>query len=264
MTDITAKVIADTVSPVTGVRITTLQLRYPRWIHQEFLTHRMFSRNASSSRAVPVQKEVDSVFDNPVLPLHIGANKPGMQADTEVDALDRSVILDRLARLGEYVAGEVQFLNEVYGVHKQVLNRYLEPWLHIDTLVTATEWDNFFSLRINPAAEPHIHMLAVAMKAAMVSSEPEDNYWHHPYYTEELDTEDFDTVDSVCAARCARVSYRNHSGTFNLKKDKALAKQLWDSKHLSPFEHIAYSGKARWYDNLYGWRSLRKEKTEQT
>ena len=57
-----ARVLLDSVSP-GGVRLVTMEVRYPRFIHAEFMTHRMFSRNAGSSRALPIRKMIAAVRD---------------------------------------------------------------------------------------------------------------------------------------------------------------------------------------------------------
>jgi hypothetical protein len=68
---ITAKVIADSIADGCP-RLITLQLRYPRFIHSEFMTHRAFSRNASSSRAIPVERLIQDVIDDPAMPVYWG------------------------------------------------------------------------------------------------------------------------------------------------------------------------------------------------
>lgn len=230
---IAAKVIADSIADGCP-RITTLQLRYPRFIHSEMMTHRAFSRNASSSRAIPVDRLIKDVVDDPAMPIHWGSNKPGMQAGEEVketywceeewlNARD-----DAVYRAKEMVA---------LGLHKQIVNRILEPFAHINVLVTATDWDNFFALRDHPDAQPEIAELALAMREAMAGSEPEHlpyGEWHTPYEP--------CGFKEVSAARCASVSYKTVDGK-PMTVDKALA--IYDKlagsdpKHLSPFEHVA-------------------------
>ena len=84
---ITAKVICDSICKHSKIRITTLELEYPRFIHSEFMTHRMFSRNASSSRAIPVARQIEMIKEDPAMPIHWGKNQPGMQAKEENTAL---------------------------------------------------------------------------------------------------------------------------------------------------------------------------------
>src|ERR1700693_1578480 len=84
---VSAKIVADSVGQA-GQRITTMQLRYPKFIHGEFMTHRVFSRNASSSRAIPVERLIQDVIDDPAMPVFWGKNQKGMQAKEELTGND--------------------------------------------------------------------------------------------------------------------------------------------------------------------------------
>lgn len=236
--NISAKVIADSVSE-DGVRLTTMQLCYPRFIHGEFMTHRMFSRNAMSSRAVPVEKMIEQVNNNPAAPIHWGANQAGMVADEEI----------RDASIGEaiwWIAADTmtnlaERMNRA-GLHKQVVNRILEPFQVMHTVVTATEWDNFFALRLHNDAQPEIYELARVMQQAMEESSPQghtEEQWHMPYIQHGERMALHDAI-KCSVARCARVSYLNHDQSQpSIEKDLKLYQMLYDSKHLSPFEHQA-------------------------
>lgn len=250
---ITAKVIADSISEI-GHRLTTIQLKYPRFIHAEFMTHRMFSRSASSSRAVPIKRVMQEISNKPATPIEWGLDQPGMQASTsQAPAI--------LARHAWYAAAnaalrEAERMRDM-GVHKQIVNRILEPYMHIDVVVTATEWDNFFHLRISDKAQPEMRALAEAMRDAMDASEPRPvrcGEWHLPYLR---DDEPMDA--EVSAARCARVSYLNHDQTApDVEKDVALARRLLKDQHMSPFEHQARPlGHGGWCANFRGWESAR-------
>lgn len=218
----------------------TLELKYPRFLHSEFMTHRVFSRNASSSRAVPVPRVVDAVAHDPVIPAYWGVNRPGMQAREELHPAEQEWALTewRAARID--VLDHVFRLNDM-GVHKQLVNRLLEPWSHITVLVTATEWDNFFALRDHPDAQPEIQALARAMRAAMQGSEPvvlEPGAWHLPYALVGDMPLGHRIYTSV--AGCARVSYGTHDGANRtVEADMSRAQQLHKSGHWSPFEHQA-------------------------
>lgn len=157
-----AKIILDSINE-SGDRLTTFQLRYPRFIHSELMTHRVFSRNAMSSRAVPVAKMIAQVRENPAKPIHWGMNKPGMQATEEVPVASAEHLWQKAANLAADVAEQMVKLN----LHKQVANRILEPFQWMNTIVTATEWDNFFELRAHPDAQPEFQKLAVMMQNAM-------------------------------------------------------------------------------------------------
>ena len=315
---IAVKVIAHSRVDVGTPDLITLQMRYPRFIHAEAKTHRLIriddaeyeflqeisfmddenlSRNASSSRAVPVERMIQDVIEDPAMPVRWGANQPGMQdaGDHKVEVLVPHIILDdggpergdawlsetdpvdawRRARdiAVEYARGFAKA-----GYHKQVVNRLLEPFAHISVVVTATEWDNFFALRCHPDADPTMRALAEAMRDAIESSVPTSSVgdWHLPYVSED-DRHSFRVnrdekkqwiLAMISAARCARVSYLNHDGTNpDIDKDLALAQRLLESKHASPFEHQAcpdihnhYFGwdKAELHGNLVGWKQFRK------
>jgi thymidylate synthase ThyX len=239
---VTATVIADSIADGCP-RLTTLQLRYPRFIHAEVMTHRVFSRNASSSRAIPIERMIQDVIDDPAMPVHWGKNQPGMQAREELPEFEQENSLgcwvlarDQVVKYARHMAGS--------GLHKQIVNRILEPFQHINVLVTATEWDNFFALRDHPDAQPEIQALARAMKEAMAGSEPrflKPGSWHKPY----INADDYNNqgdMRMVSAARCASVSYKTVDGK-PMSVDKAL--EIFDKLagsdpiHASPFEHIA-------------------------
>jgi len=274
MTTITAKIVADSMSP-DGIRLTTMLLRYPRCIHSEFMTHRVFSRNASSSRAIPVERLIKDVMDDPFVPLHWGANQRGMQATKECD---EPVMLGLVnyGRVGAWLvardrAVEVARSFSEAGYHKQIVNRLLEPFSHINVVVTATEWSNFFALRAHPDAEPHIRLLAERMAEAQRGSEPEPlgwGDWHLPFVTEPTGTAQ-DILVSV--ARCARTSYLTHEGKPSTpEEDIKLAERLLGSVplHASPAEHQATPDRRteyppfweapRLHGNLVGWVQYRK------
>jgi len=247
-----AKIIDDSISEA-GIRITTLELEYPRFIHSEFMTHRMFSRNASSSRAIPIEKMLKQVEENPAMPIHWGKNQPGMQAREEVEFPD---IADEIWRYGANRAVDVAIHLKDCELHKQIVNRVLEPFQHIKVVVTATEWDNFFKLRLHPDAQPEMYELARVMKEAMDNSKPvklKRGEWHLPYVSSKkqeyglwigLDTDcpvfDWNKAIKCSVARCARVSYLNHDKSEpNVDKDIVLADKLLEFGHMSPFEHQA-------------------------
>src|SRR5690606_30080072 len=119
-----------------------MQLRYPRFIHAEFMTHRAFSRNASSSRAIPVHKMLSQVWNDPATPIHWGASRPGMQAREELKGWKRKAA-QAIWKLAGRAACVFAWGAMKLGLHKQVANRILEPWQYIHVVVTATDWDNF-------------------------------------------------------------------------------------------------------------------------
>lgn len=233
---IEVEVVAD--SEYGGDRLTTLSLKYPRFIHAEFMTHRMFSRNASSSRAIPVPKMLASCTAGPI---HWGKNQPGMQAREELDGreFDKArLVWDRANSKARHAAEEMDAL----GAHKQIVNRLTEPFQFIKVVVSATEWDNFFKLRIHEDAQPEIYELAKCMFNAIEGSEPkylEAGDWHLPF-TRRSDGLILEDRIKCSVARCARVSYMNHDNTApDTDKDIMLHDQLMEAGHMSPFEHQA-------------------------
>lgn len=247
---ISAKVIADSVA--NDIRLTTLELNYPLIIHGQFLTHRVFSRNAESNRAMPNSKVVEQVRNNPAMPSHWGKNQAGMQAsDEEVDTItfyssyDASWMKETPKEFWRSVAEESASMSEYAsksGLHKQVANRLTMPFQYIKVIVTATEWYNFFKLRLNDA-DPTMMELARCMKEAMDNSTPvelQPGEWHLPYIDQAAWQSNLDDSIKCSVARCARVSYNNHDNSSpNISKDIALADRLLRDGHMSPFEHQA-------------------------
>lgn len=240
---ITAKVIEDSIA--NNSRLTTMELTYPRFIHSEFMTHRQFSRNASSSRAIPVEKMLQQVRENPAMPIHWGKNQPGMQAIEKLREMEMQHCESEWYDAAENAIKSAKYLAS-QGLHKQIANRLLEPFQHIKVIVTATEYDNFFKLRCHEDAQPEIAQLALRMKEAMDESTPKllkHGEWHLPYVDfpgprgKELSLE---KAIKCSVARCARVSYLNHDNSNpNIEKDIALADKLLEAGHMSPFEHQA-------------------------
>ncbi len=273
---IAAQVIADSMSP-QGKRITTLQLRYPKFVHGELMTHRVFSRNASSSRAIPIDRMIADVMDDPAMPVHWGKNQKGMQADEEFDDAEaaelRTVWLNARSRAVENARTLMK-----HGLHKQIANRVMEPFLNINTLVTATEFDNFFELRCHKDAQPEIRVLAEAMREEMYKSNTvllRPGQWHLPYVTATEQKEyDAETNLKLSVARCARVSYLTQDGQKpSVEADHALYDRLIGSVplHASPAEHqatpdtfwITDTPRSNWrhveqHGNFVGWRQYRR------
>lgn len=274
---IEARVIEDSISE-SGKRIVTMQVKFHRFILPEFNTHRVFSRNFSSSRAIPTKKLIEQVKTDPAIPVHWGKNQAGMQAKEELTGTilqeARSVWLSS----AKVAAEMAEYMSEV-GAHKQIVNRIIEPYLWANGIVTSTEWDNWFDLRAHEDAQPEIHELALAMKKAMSESIPrilKKGQWHLPYILEnERDIISISDLQKISAARCCRVSYLKHDGTSpNIQEDLALFERLAGSVplHASPLEHQATPDMivpetqyemADWeakpfHGNLCGWIQFRK------
>lgn len=292
---IEAKIIADSISPA-GKRITTFQLRYPRFIHAELMTHRVFSRNASSSRAIPVERMIEDLLRDPAMPVYWGANQKGMQAAEELssDAIE-DLKGDWLNAMHQAIGFAQKMMER--GLHKQIANRILEPWAHINVVVTATDYENFYALRRHSDAQPEIKVLADCMWLAQNQSTPrllQPGQWHLPYvstvdFQQAYDQNFIDETDNphtldamtqqnlikVSVARCARVSYLTHDGReTTIEEDLALYDRLVGGipLHASPAEHQATPDE-KWTDsfdhagnwkhpeehgNFTGWRQYRK------
>ena len=260
---ISAKIVKDSVTE-QGARLTTFQLRYHRFIHSEMMTHRVFSRNASSSRAIPIQKQIKAVLKDMAIPIHWGANRSGMQADKEIGKTKRFVA-ETTWKLAGLCACLFAYLLYKIGCHKQLANRVLEPFSYISVVVSATEWANFFALRYHHMAQPEIQQLAKFMYEAYAQSQPKllkQGEWHLPY-VEEHEMKDISQAIKSSVARCARVSYNNHDGTKpSIENDLKLYNRLLGHQpiHASPAEHQATPSKSgsRRSGNFIGWKQYRK------
>lgn len=291
-----AKVLADSVSPA-GHRLTTLEATFPRFVLAEFNTHRVFSRNSASSRAIPVAKQLRRVLEDPYVPIEFGSNQPGMQAGPPLagaarDAAEaewlaarddavRHVLglmtspgnvarFDDLGACLEAAEGSLKTPpSEWLNVHKQVANRLLEPFMWHTVIVSSTTWDNFWNLRCHPDAQPEIRLIATKMREAFEASEPaplEPDEWHLPL-TKVSDREEIASTEElikVSIGRCARVSYLTHAGARDPSADIGLYDRLLESGHMSPMEHVARPmnpaelDRGEWCGNFQGWCAHRK------
>lgn len=261
------KVIEDSINPYNGIRLTTFQLRYWRSIHAEFMTHRVFSRNASSSRAIPINTFLKQVWNNPAGPIHWGANQSGMKARKELTGFKKWFAQFMWQFTGKVVCSFVWLVNKVSKPHKQVFNRLLEPWQYISVIVTATEWDNWFELRNHPDAQPEIQELARMMKEEMDSSVPRVQQYHLPYVADkdhfngDRELRSIEELMKISTARCARVSYLTHDGRIpTIENDLKLFDQLVGSVplHASPTEHSAVAiEESEFNKNFRGWKQFR-------
>lgn len=265
--NIWAEIVADSISE-HGDRLTTFRLHYPRIIHAEVMTHRMFSRNASSSRAIPVKRVLEQVQTNPAMPVHFGKNQSGMQDAGELDALigipyidsegeeqTRFVTADEYWELSAYSASEFAQAFSDAGYHKQVANRLLEPYQFMNTIVSMTDIDNYFHLRLHKDADPTFVNLTECMYDAYNQSNPQiiqDGDYHLPFIEKRYDVVsddimyfadgiqiDLSTAIKVSISVCCQVSYRKD----DMSIEKAL--KIYDMLvtmspiHASPLEHIA-------------------------
>lgn len=270
---ISVRMLADSISE-HGQRITTFQLKYQRFFHAEFMTHRKFGRNASSSRAIPIMTILKQVWNDPAMPMHWGVNQGGMQAKLELTGVKRAMAKAAWKFAGRCACIFAWMLMQL-GVHKQVANRILEPWQFIHVVVTSTDYENFSNLRNHDDAQPEIHILAYIIDGLLVNETPTllaKGEWHLPYITHaDALNHDIETLKKVSAARCCRVSYMKHDGTeSSVANDLRLCERLVGSEplHASPFEHQATpdtfdARTGMWktpamHANLNGWNQHRK------
>lgn len=226
---IKAEIIADSFNPV-GKRLTTFVLEYPRMVHAELMTHRVFSKNAASSRAIPIEKMIEQVQINPAMPVWWGKNQSGMQAAEELDdTIKTPFVLDEehpewskdlidknsyhdgvyyTYNLGQKQHARLLWLqardsaisfvrkfNDI-NLHKQIANRILEPWFHIRIILSGTEFENWFALRAHKDAQPEIAALAEQMLVLYNNSEPKylkSGEWHVPF----SDWMQFDRIEKL-------------------------------------------------------------------
>jgi hypothetical protein len=260
-----ARVLLDSVSPA-GVRLTTMEWTYPRFIHAEVMTYRMFSRNTSSSRAIPVRTMIRRVLADPAGPVAWGRNQRGMQARSELAGW-RRWLARQLWLKARYVAVGVALLLVWLGLHKQVANRLLEPWMWITAIITANPaaFENCWRQRCHPDAQPEFQEIATLARAAYEASVPEVRDLHAPLIQD--DEADLLNIPFMAAAistaRCARVSYLTHAGRRDLAEDRRLYDDLKhaDPPHTSPFEHVARASAdpTRRSGNFVGWLQHREE-----
>lgn len=239
-----AKILADSMSP-DGVRLTTLEVTFPRIVLAEFNTHRVFSRNSASSRAIPVEKMLKKVKEDPFIPIYWGKNQKGMQAEQELTE-EEQVFAEEAWLLARDKAVDSACHLLSLGIHKQITNRILEPWLWHTVIVTSTEWENWRGLRRNKDAQPEIRCIADMIDEVIEASTPQSlsyNAWHLPLIDDwfELQAAGFnlEQIIKICVGRCTRVSYLTHDGKRDPQADIELCERLLKSGHMSPFEHAA-------------------------
>jgi len=206
-------------------------------------THKMIAKSAASSRAIPNESLIERLLSDPVYPVWWGKNQPGMQAKSEIDDIE--------AAREWWIRGRDMMIEwsrqgAELGLHKQICNRGLEPWMWVTNILTATlpAYANFFWLRNSEFAQPEIAEIAKMMEHAYIESVPnqlKQGEWHLPLISEgekTLSTEEPPRILlKYSSARCARVSLLNHDGTFSPEKDTGLADSLVTNGHWSSMEH---------------------------
>jgi thymidylate synthase ThyX len=239
---INAHIVADSINP-DGHRLTSWILTYPRFIHSEFMTHRCFSRNAASSRAIPIAKSLQAITEEPALPELWARNQRGMEAMEQLPEDELQPVVGEWLRHKEEAIRSALTLSAA-GLHKGLVNRLLESWSHITVLATATDHRNFFALRAHPTAMPEFQVLAYRMLAIYLTNKPVPVYWgqwHIPHFAGSTESDLLSLTDrlKIATARCARLSYLTFDGNHDPAADLALHDRLAASGHWSPFEHCA-------------------------
>lgn len=259
---VSASILADSFSP-SGKRLTSFLVECPVYVWTELLTHRLLSRSCSSTRAVPTAKFLEDVRANPAIPTVLTQYQKGMSANQplslENEAVARAIYTDACNNL----LNACEALSKL-GVSKQDANILLLGFIHYRAIVTATEWKNFFKLRVSEEARPDMRLLATTMQNLYQTHTPNRvgyNEWHLPF---DPGTE-FSISDrrAVSIARCARVSYLKEGQLSRIEDDLALYERLKENGHLSPMEHIATpippeGGKEVMVGNFVGWLQYRK------
>lgn len=268
MTNIKAEIIADSINKYDN-RLTTFQITLPKALLAELNTHRVLSKNAASSRAIPNGKFQQLPSWTPI---RWGMNQSGMSAKEE--NLEGEALLEaqQIWEDAIYYCKRASTRLAELGLHKQWANRLNDWHIMVDDVITGTEWDNFFNLRIHPSAQPEMDYLARMMRFKMNTNIPVHltrGRWHLPFVSEQEQLE-YSIQDQLImsTARCCRVSYNNHGGNRStLEEDKRTYSMLGldqdiEPKHASPCEHQATPDdnlrEKHLYGNLKGWIQHRK------
>ncbi len=249
-----AKILADSVSP-DGVRLVSVSATYPRIIHSELMTHRVFGRNAASSRAIPPEKTIERVQNHPFVPDFYRRTK-GMGHGPPLNEHDAGLAATAWLTARDKVVQNCLVLLDL-DVDKASINRLLEPFSWITTIITATEWSNFLALRqpsnddpvpqLDFPARAEFQIIARLMRDAMRDSTPVElskHDWHLPLVGVDEHTKNepgqYDLWWArVSAGRCARVSFDTHGRYEDPEKSIERFARLSGSAHWSALEHPA-------------------------
>lgn len=223
---------------------------------------------------MPYKKVRDSVVNDPAVPLSWPSERSGMQGGEEMP-FPLSTACERQWLQARDVAVEVADNLHKLGVHKSVINRLLEPFQYVTSIITATNWQGFWDQRDSKLAQPEIRAAAHAMRVAYEHSTPQRvalGDWHLPYITgddyKEASERHYNrdkarqVFKMISAARCARVSYLTHAGKRDWNADLDLYTKLIEAfpPHWSPLEHVATPANYPTKGNFDGWAQLRHER----
>lgn len=257
------KILADSINPNSD-RITTFLIDIPKPLLGEVARHRVFSLNAASSRAIPIDRVIEQVTDDPWIPIFTKSQR-GMGGKEFTDEEEISHIQAEWLVARDNAVTQAVYLKEM-DVAKEIVNRLIEPWQIVPVIITGTTFDNFFNLRCAESAQADLRIIAEEMRKQYGESEPKRVEWgdyHIPFSekdVEEIATsrELFDELD-VSVSKCAAISYSNHTKDEPIEKHIQRTERLLKMRHLSPFEHQACSRLGE-HANLKGWQSYRNFK----
>lgn len=271
MTAPSAEILEDSVSP-SGDRLTTFLVTFHRFVLAEVNTHRVFSRNSASSRAIPVEKRISMVLNDPADPVVWPCEQPGMQGGNDLTGQDLDDAINLWTDVRRYTANRIaryvdDHPDKSTRLHKSLLNRPLEPYMWHTAVITATDWDGFWAQRVSPLAQPEFNAVAALMRDAMSRSWANPlgaGAWHMPFVDAATWHECLELgVDArhVSVARCARTSYLTHDGNHDVRKEVELYQKLVSASppHWSPLEHVATPSLegVPYLGNFRGWQQLR-------
>lgn len=265
-------VIEDSVAPDSGKRLTTLLVRHPWVVHAEFLRHRILSPSVASSRAIPLNEQIESVTKEPYIPYKWGAKKKGMFATEVVPEEQQQRARDRWLYARDEAIKVALELEEL-GIHKENGAQLLKPFGYVSALWTGTEWENFFNLRTPVQAREEMRVLARRVRIAMEANKPVQRALHLPYIKHQEHTQvaarpgeisqklklgalpdqlplhnkemalhqDWIALSFASAARCARLSYNKlDGGKASLEEDVMKGAQHALDGHSSVLEHQGF------------------------
>lgn len=248
-------------SAATGKRIATFVLHMPKFIQAHINSHRALSRNSASSRAMPAKVLRQRVLQDPFIPIKFSSYQSGMKGGNEL-ASWQLTIAKNIWLWSRFIPCFFQYLGELIGLQKELVNRILEPWMWTEVIVTATEWGNFLKLRNSDEAQPEMNKLAEDIKRQLAITQPQllqPGEWHLPLIRASEQGGDLETLKKISAARCARISYGLTDRIRKANKDIVLCDKLTNAGHWSPFEHASMAlGEAERSANFIGFKSFRK------
>lgn len=247
----------------TEQTIATFIITFPKFIQAHINSHRALSRNANSSRATPAKVLRRRIIKDPYLPIEFGKERSGMRGGEEIQGV-KLFISKKVWLWSRYIPCVFHFIGEKMGIHKEIINRIIEPWTWTQVILTSTEFSNFIKLRADNAAQPEIQKIAKDIKYLLdnnIPTEINSGDWHIPFIKlEEIAKYDIETLKKIATARCARISYKLYNGTLsNPEKDIELCNKLIKEGHWSPFEHVAQAlSKKERIGNFVGFKQYRK------